>query len=141
MYQIGPFLQESDKGPLPGKEVVEHLVHEYGRLIFHAIYAMTNQWQESQDLTQEVFVQALLGIDAARAATGSCFQARAWLLRIAVNTVRMSQRRARLYRFVPFSVIEQEPEAETEAVEERVAAHAAPVQPPGYASPEPADPA
>ena len=35
---------------------------------------MTGNWEESQDLTQDTFHQALKGIDAARAASGSQFR-------------------------------------------------------------------
>ena len=141
MHQTQPSQQEPSEELLPAGEVVEQLVHDYSKLVFHVIYALTSDWSHSEDLVQETFMQALLSIDAARAATGPRFQARAWLLRIAVNRVRMHQRRARLYRFVPFSVMEDEQETEAETSGETVAAKAAPVQPPGYASPEPADPA
>lgn len=43
-------------GPLSTNVVVEPLFHEYGGLIFHLIQGMVGQWQESQDLTQEVFI-------------------------------------------------------------------------------------
>ncbi len=141
MNQTAPS-QEPGGGPLPAAAAVEQLVHEYGKLIFSIIYGLTHNWLESQDLTQDVFLRALESIDAARAATGNRFQARAWLLRIAVNTARMHQRRARLYRFLPFSLIEKdEQEAEAAAISEPVAAKAVPCQPPGYAPPEPANPA
>jgi RNA polymerase sigma-70 factor (ECF subfamily) len=141
MHQTEPLHQEPDEGSLPAREVVEQLVYDYSKLVFHIIYAMTGHWQESQDLTQDVFLHALVGIDAARAVTGPCFQGRAWLLRIAVNLVRMRERRARLYRFQSFSAMEDRQEAEAETSGEAITVKAAPVQPPGYASPEPADPA
>lgn len=134
-------LQEPGEALLPAAEAVEQLVHEYGKLIFSIINGLTHNWLESQDLTQDVFLRALESIDAARAATGNRFQARAWLLRIAVNTARMHQRRARLYRFLPFSVMESEQETETEARGVPVIARAAPLQPPGYAPHELANPA
>lgn len=139
MNQTAPS-QEPGGGPLPAAAAVEQLVHEYGKLIFHVLYGQLHDWQASQDLTQDVFLRALESIDAARAATGRSFQARAWLLRITVNMARMHQRRARLYRFLPFSVIEDQ-EAEAAARSEPVTAKAVPCQPPGYAAPEPADPA
>jgi hypothetical protein len=37
---------------------VEALVQDYGRLVFHAIYGLTGDWQESQDFTQDTFLQA-----------------------------------------------------------------------------------
>jgi RNA polymerase sigma factor (sigma-70 family) len=139
MNQTAPS-QEPGKGPLPAAAAVEQLVHEYGKLIFHVLYGYTHNWEESQDLTQDVFLRALESIDAARAATGNRFQARAWLLRVAVNVARMHQRRARLYRFLPFSVVEEQ-EAEAAAHSEPVTAKAAPCQPPGYAPHEPENPA
>jgi|SRR5579862_9151014 len=141
MYQTEPLQKEPGEGPLPAREIVEQLVYDYSKLVFHVIYALTGDWAHSEDLTQETFVQALVGVDSARAATGPRFQARAWLLRIAVNLVRMQQRRARLYRFVPFSVMESEQDTEQDTTGDAVTAKASLVQPPGYASPEPADPA
>src|SRR5579884_3200576 len=84
-------------------QAVEALIHEYGKLVFHTIYGLTNDWEESQDLAQDTFQQALRGIEAARAASGTRFNAKAWLLRIALNSVRMQRRRQRIMRFVPFS--------------------------------------
>lgn len=129
--------------PIPAAQAVETLIQEYGRLVFHLIYSMTGNWEESQDLTQEVFLHALQALDAARATTGARFQARAWLLRIAINTVRMQRRRQRVVRFVPFSQIERQPSEGQEASEvaESLCAAAAPVQPAGYGTPEVPDPA
>ena len=78
---------------MPAVQAVEALSHEYGKLVFHTIYGLTGDWEESQDLTQDTFHQALRSIDAARTASGERFHARAWLLSIALNTVRMQQRR------------------------------------------------
>src|SRR5260370_18512646 len=86
---------------LAGAEAVESLIHEYGKLVFHIIYGLTGDWEESQDLTQDVFLQALKGIDAARATRGANFRAKAWLLRIALNVGRIQQRRRSLIRFTP----------------------------------------
>jgi RNA polymerase sigma-70 factor, ECF subfamily len=124
---------------LPANQAVEALIAEYYKLVFHTIYGLTGNWEESQDLTQDTFQQALKGIDAARAATGEQFQAKAWLLRIALNTVRMQHRRRALFRFIPFSSFQerkaQEPIADTENHEsglESLYAQAAPLQPVGY---------
>jgi DNA-directed RNA polymerase specialized sigma24 family protein len=76
---------------MPANQAIEALIADYYKLVFHTIYALTGNWEESQDLTQDTFHQALKGIDAARAASGAQFHARAWLLRIALNTVRMQQ--------------------------------------------------
>jgi len=87
-------------------------------------------------LTQETFYQALKSIDAARAASGSGFHAKAWLLRIALNTVRMQRRRRAILRFVPFSRMQQD-----EGNVDMLTAQAAPVQPSGYGILAEGDPA
>lgn len=84
-------------------QAVEALLQDYGKLVFHVIYGLTGNWHESEDLTQETFLQAFRGIDAARAASGPRFQAKAWLLRIALNTVRMQRRRQKALRFLTFA--------------------------------------
>jgi len=125
---------------LPANQVVEALIAEYYKLIFHTIYGLTSNWDESQDLTQDTFQQALKGIDAARAASGEQFHAKAWLLRIALNTVRMQQRRRALFRFVPFSAFHQETKVQEasasaenhESELDALYAQAAPLQPQGY---------
>jgi RNA polymerase sigma-70 factor (ECF subfamily) len=92
-------------------QAIEALIQDYGKLVFHVIYGLTGHWQESEDLTQEAFLQAFRGIDAARAASGLQFQARAWLLRIALNTVRMQRRRQKAIRFLAFADLQAEPYA------------------------------
>jgi len=89
-------------------QVIEALVHQYSKLVFHMIYGMTGQWQESQDLTQETFLYAFRGLAAARAKAGPSFQPKAWLMRIAVNTVRMASRRQRAVRFMTFADLQPE---------------------------------
>lgn len=114
---------------LPAAQAVEALIHKYYKLVFHTIYGLTNDWEESQDLTQETFHQALKGIDAARSAhseSGTQFHAKAWLLRIALNAVRMQRRRRTIFRFIPFSRLVTENDSET------MNEQAAPVQPVGY---------
>ncbi|GHO66156.1 hypothetical protein KSC_050480 [Ktedonobacter sp. SOSP1-52] len=125
----------------PTAKAIEALIHEYSALVFHTIYGMTNDWEESQDLTQDTFHQALRGIDAARRASGDHFQPKAWLLRIALNTVRMHHRRRKILSFVPFSHMLEGRQAET-ASSETVSEQAAPLQPSGlgtHASDDPAD--
>ena len=123
---------------MPAAQAVEALIEEYGKLVFHTIYALTGDWEESQDLTQDTFHQALKAIDAARAdreASGEPFHARAWLLRIALNTVRMQRRRRNLFRFIPFSSLRQartEKAEDEESEDDALQAEAAPVQPAGY---------
>src|SRR5690349_25142951 len=92
---------------MPADQAVEALIADYYKLVFHTIYSLTGNWEESQDLTQDTFQQALKGIDAARAASGEQFHAKAWLLRIALNTVGMQRRRRALFRFIPFSAFQE----------------------------------
>src|SRR5216117_12854 len=128
---------------IPADQAVEELIQKYGKLVFHTIYGMTGDWEESQDLTQDTFHQALKGIDAARTASGSQFREKAWLIRIALNTVRMQRRRRNLFRFIPFSQMQKGKQAGKayemgiDALNER----AAPVQPAGYGATESNDPA
>lgn len=133
---------------LPAAQAVEQLAHDYGKLVFYTIYGMTGDWEESQDLTQETFVQAFKAIDAARTNTqGKPFHAKAWLLQIALNTVRMQRRRRALFHFIPFSRLYNEQqtsgqEASQEvSIESTIAEQSAPVQPGGYASNDIGDPA
>jgi RNA polymerase sigma-70 factor, ECF subfamily len=124
---------------LPAAQLIETLISLYGNLVFHTIYGLTGDWEESQDLTQNTFLQALRALDAAREASGMHFHAKAWLLRIAVNTVRMQQRRRSLMRFIPFSRLReaQREEDDTDWLSEAMA----PVQPAGYGTPDTGDPA
>src|SRR5215813_12202179 len=133
---------------LPANQVIEALIAKYYKLIFHTIYGLTGNWDESQDLTQDTFQQALKGIDAARAARGEQFHAKAWLLRIALNTVRMQRRRRALFRFVPFSSFQEKKgqgtNVDTENHESRLEAlyaQAVPLQPQGYGAQSCDDPA
>jgi RNA polymerase sigma-70 factor (ECF subfamily) len=126
---------------IPAAQAVETLIQEYGKLVFHTIYGLTGDWEESEDLTQDTFHQALKSIDAARAKSGDEFHAKAWLLRIALNTVRMQRRRRAIFRFIPFStMLKQEQqekgyETDTDVLNER----AAPLQPVGYGAIEGVD--
>ncbi len=124
---------------LPAAQVIETLIALYGNLVFHTIYGLTGDWEESQDLTQDVFVKALQALDAARAASGMHFHAKAWLLRIAINMARMQQRRRSLMRFIPFSHLRQAQREEDDA--DLLADAMAPVQPAGYGTPDAGDPA
>jgi RNA polymerase sigma factor (sigma-70 family) len=92
-------------------QAVEELIERYDKLVFHVIYGLTGRWEESQDLTQETFLLAFRGIDAARATSGPQFQAKAWLLHIAVNTTRMFWRRQRGTQIVLFSELQSEHDA------------------------------
>jgi RNA polymerase sigma-70 factor, ECF subfamily len=124
---------------LPAAQLIETLISLYGNLVFHTIYGLTGDWEESQDLTQNTFLQALRALDAAREASGMHFHAKAWLLRIAVNTVRMQRRRRSLMRFIPFSRLReaQREEDDTDWLSDAMA----PVQPAGYGTPDTGDPA
>src|SRR5712691_1161140 len=114
---------------MPAGQEVEELISKYSKLVFHTIYAMTGDWEESQDLTQDTFHQALKGINAARATSGSQFREKAWLMRIALNTVHMQRRRRNLFRFIPFSHMQKggqlrqayETEIEIDVLNERAA--------------------
>jgi RNA polymerase sigma-70 factor, ECF subfamily len=126
---------------LPAAQAVEALIHQYGRLVFRVIYGLTGDWHESQDLTQDTFVQAFKAIEAARQASGANFHAKAWLLQIAANNARMLRRRRSLVRFVPFTALRKEEQEEHDG--DLVGERPAPVQPAGYgmesAAQDPAD--
>lgn len=131
---------------MPAAQAVEMLIREYGKLVFHTIYGLTGDWEESQDLTQDTFHQALKAIDTARAKSGPQFHAKAWLLQIALNTVRMQRRRRNLFRFIPFSLMGKEHAGAAQALDQRftdmageLENQAAPVQPAGYGIKEQAD--
>ena len=133
---------------MPAGQAVEALVHEYYKLVFHTIYGLTGNWEESQDLTQDTFVQALKAIDAARATSGTHFQAKAWLLRIALNTVRMQRRRHTLFRFIPFSHMHERKRQDAQSTKEArdysseaIHEQATPLQPDGYGATTAHDPA
>src|SRR5256885_16641936 len=93
---------------MPAAQAVEALIHEYGKLVFHTIYGLTGDWEESEDLTQDTFHQALKSIDAARAKSGSGFHAKAWFLRIPLKTVRIQRRRRAIFPLIPFSLVQKE---------------------------------
>jgi RNA polymerase sigma factor (sigma-70 family) len=129
---------------MPAAEAVEALIREYGKLVFQTIYGLTGDWEESQDLTQDTFLQALKSIDAARGKSGSQFRAKAWLLQIALNTVRIQRRRRSIFRFIPFSRIQREELAKSERTIQQtdidvLNERAAPVQPAGYGTTEGSD--
>jgi RNA polymerase sigma factor (sigma-70 family) len=119
-------------------QAVEALVHEYGKLVFHTIYGLTGDWEESQDLTQDTFHQALKSIEAARAKSGAQFHPKAWLLRIALNSVLMQRRRRSIFRFIPISRMQQHEQATDERLATSASTldilreRAAAVQPTGY---------
>jgi RNA polymerase sigma-70 factor, ECF subfamily len=123
---------------MPAAQAVEALSHEYGKLVFHTIYGLTGDWEESQDLTQDTFHQALRSIDAARMTSGDRFHAKAWLLSIALNTVRMQRRRRNIFRFIPFSHMLEGKQQETD---DTLNIQASPVQPTGYGTHATDDPA
>ena len=128
---------------LSAAQVVEKLIQEYGKLVFHTIYGLTGDREESQDLTQDTFLQALKSIDAARAKSGPHFHAKAWIMQIAINTVRMQRRRASLFRFIPFSRMEKPRneggQSSSSAPTDTIDSEAAPVQPVGYGANAQAD--
>jgi RNA polymerase sigma-70 factor, ECF subfamily len=122
---------------MPAAQAVESLMNEYGKLVFQTIYGLTGDWEESQDLTQDTFHQALKTIDAARLKSGTQFRAKAWLLQIALNTVRMQRRRRSIFRFIPFSRLQKDDTSDSENTSQQAGIdvlneRAAPVQPAGY---------
>ena len=121
---------------LSAAQAVEKLIQEYGKLVFHTIYGLTGDREESQDLIQDTFLQALKSIDAARAKSGAHFHAKAWLMQIALNTVRMQRRRNSLFRFIPLSRMintrKESGQTSQSAPTDIVDQEAAPVQPAGY---------
>jgi RNA polymerase sigma factor (sigma-70 family) len=122
---------------LPAAQAVEVLISKYGKLVFHTIYGLTGDWEESQDLTQDTFHQALKAIDAARAKSGEHFSDKAWLLRIALNTVLMQRRRHGLFHFIPFSRLSKQKQVGEQAEAyastlDGLHERAAVVQPTGY---------
>ena len=126
---------------MPAAKAVEALIREYGKLVFQTIYGLTGDWEESQDLTQDTLLQALTSVDAARAKSGSRFRAKAWLLQIELNTLRIQRRRRSVLLFIPFSLMQKEKsraskgaiqEADIDVLNER----AAPVQPAGFGATE-----
>jgi RNA polymerase sigma factor (sigma-70 family) len=122
---------------IPADQAVEKLIEQYGRLVFHTIYGMTGDWEESQDLTQDTFHQALKSIDAARAESGAHFREKAWLMGIALNMVRMQRRRRGIFSFVPFSRMSMPSRfggggQSAQSAEDALNEQAAPVQPAGY---------
>jgi RNA polymerase sigma-70 factor, ECF subfamily len=125
----------------PAAQAVEALIHQYGRLVFQVIYGLIGDWHESQDLTQDTFVHAFKAVEAARQASGANFHAKAWLMQIAANNARMSLRRRRLVRFMPFTALRKEEQEASEG--ELVGERPTPVQPAGYgmesAGQDPAD--
>ncbi len=122
-------------------QAVEALIRAYGKLVFHTIYGLTGDWEESQDLTQETFLQALRAIDAARATSGADFHEKAWLLRIAVNTARKRHRRRHIMRFIPFSHLREESQEEMGTGTELLSKQAAPTQPVGFGATAAGNPA
>jgi RNA polymerase sigma-70 factor (ECF subfamily) len=90
----------------------------------------------------------LKAIDAARATSGTHFHAKAWLLRIALNTVRMQRRRHALFRFIPFSHMHERKRQDAQGTievrdysSEAIHEQAAPLQPDGYGATTVNDPA
>ncbi len=128
---------------MPADQAVEKLIEQYGRLVFHTIYGMIGDWEESQDLTQDTFHQALKAIDAAREESGTQFREKAWLMRIALNTVRMQHRRRSILSFIPFSRLpaRNRHEDASQTSDEALNEQAAPVQPAGYGTFATDDPA
>ena len=76
----------------------DQIYDEYKTPIYNYVYHLVGDREQADDLTQDTFHQALKTIDAARAKSGMQFHAKAWLLQIALNTVRMQRRRRSIFR-------------------------------------------
>jgi RNA polymerase sigma-70 factor (ECF subfamily) len=77
---------------LSGDEgAVEELVEKYQKQLFAFIYRMINDLRESEDLTQQTFINAIRGMEDFR--RRSSFKT--WLYRIALNTCRTHLRQNR----------------------------------------------
>lgn len=77
---------------LSGQEsAFEDLVMKYQRQIFAFVYRMIGDREESKDLTQRAFIQALMGISGFRRQAAF----RTWLYQIALNVCRNHLKRHR----------------------------------------------
>jgi RNA polymerase sigma factor (sigma-70 family) len=75
------------------------IVEHYQAPIQRYIYRMTGDYELARDLTQDTFIHAYKNI----LKTDSELSLRAWMYRIAENSVRQHYRRKRLISFISFS--------------------------------------
>ena len=87
------------------------LVQHYERRVFSLVYHVLNRREEVEDLAQEIFVKAFLGV---RGYDGRSSFA-TWLSRVAINHCYDHLRRQRTSRLLYFSQMNQEGERALEA--------------------------
>ncbi len=73
----------------------EHLVRSHTRLVYSACYRFTNHSEESNDLTQEVFLRVFRSLHTYDARAG---RFRTWLLRLTRNLLIDNYRRTKKHR-------------------------------------------
>ncbi len=73
----------------------EHLVRSHTRLVYSACYRFTNHTEESNDLTQEVFLRVFRSLNSYDARAGGF---RTWLLRLTRNLLIDNYRRTKKHR-------------------------------------------
>ncbi len=73
----------------------EHLVRSHTRLVYSACYRFTNHTEESNDLTQEVFLRVFRSLHTYDARAGGF---RTWLLRLTRNLLIDNYRRTKKHR-------------------------------------------
>jgi len=78
------------------RELYEDLVRDFSRPVFDYIWRMVDDRATAEDLTQDVFVKALVGLGG----LADTARARSWVFAIAANVVRDHWRRRRLVRWV-----------------------------------------
>src|SRR6516164_5280395 len=92
-------------------EAFGFLVQRYERRVFSLAYHLVNRREEVEDLAQEIFVKAFLGV---RGYDGRSSFA-TWLSRVAINHCYDHLRRQRTSRLLYFSQMNQEGERALEA--------------------------
>jgi RNA polymerase sigma-70 factor (ECF subfamily) len=74
---------EPGKPGEPGERSLEQLYEDHMVAIYHFIYARVGNREEAEDLTSQVFLKAVRGLDGARNAASM----RAWLFQVARTTI------------------------------------------------------
>jgi len=92
-------------------EAFGFLVERYQRRVFSLAYHLVNRPEEVEDLAQEIFVKAFLGIRGYNARSSFA----TWLSRVAVNHCYDYLRRQRTSRVLYFSQISEEGQRALEA--------------------------
>lgn len=79
-------------------DLFERLYATYNRPLYNYIYRLVGNWEQAEDLTQEVFLKAYNALGRLPADANH----RAWLYRIATNASYDVLRRRRLIQWLPF---------------------------------------